>query len=256
MNKKDHLDTLFRKLYKEVEKEVIPPKKKCPEEDLFEKYVHEELSDEEVELFETHMLSCSECLETLEVIRTVEQAKDSLLDVPAKLYEKAGKTLQKELKRVSLHPKRLNKRMITLLWDQIKDKIVQLTPDLEGMIPSKGPEFQVVRKLSHLGKKFSSFPYQTTIDVDEGKISFEIYRSGKEKFLALKITFHFVSPKIPVHVRATLYKTEKIYSSVFLDERGEAFFHQIKEGEYHLDFIEGEKTLESIEFSILLLKND
>lgn len=254
MDKKDHLDTLLKKLYKQVEKDVIPPKKKCPEEALFEKYVHEELSKDEVDSFETHLLSCSECLETLDAIRMVEQAEGSLLEVPAKLYQKAEKILQKGLKKMSLRPKRPNNRKIILLWDQIKSKIIQLTPNLEGMIPSQGPEFQVVRELNHLGKRFSSFPYKTTIDLDEGKISLEIYRSGKEDFLALKIVFHFVSKKIPVHVRATLYKLDRIYSSVFLDERGEAFFHQIKGGEYHLDFIEGEKTLESIEFSILLLK--
>ena len=81
----------------------------------------------------------------------------------------------------------------------------------------------------------------------------EFDRSGKEGFLALKINLKSHPGKIQgeiTNIRASLYKSDKIYSSVYLDQEGGAMFSRIKDGEYSLELLIGDRSLGMIELSI------
>ena len=51
-------------------------------------------------------------------------------------------------------------------------------------------------------------------------------------------------------IRAILYKSDKVCASVYLDHKGEAMFTRIKEGEYTLELLFGEKSFGMVELSI------
>jgi len=50
--------------------------------------------------------------------------------------------------------------------------------------------------------------------------------------------------------QAILYKSDKMYSSVYFNKKGEAVFTRIKEGEYYLELLMAEKSLGGVELSI------
>jgi len=47
--------------------------------------------------------------------------------------------------------------------------------------------------------------------------------------------------------QAILYKSDKMYSSVYFNKKGEAVFTRIKEGEYYLELLMAEKSLGGVE---------
>lgn len=141
---------------------------------------------------------------------------------------------------------------IVFFWDKLHDKFTQIAPKITEAIIPKKPEFQTARK-SH--DTSQTFPYITAIKSNKDEIVLEINRPGKNDYLALKTLFHFKTKKNLTNVWARLYKGDRIYSSVNLDENGGAFFPRIEEGEYILKFFEKEDLLEKIEISIIIEKN-
>ena len=251
----DTLDDILKKNYSRIKKEVISPKRVCPKEDLLWSYIRGKLNKRKREQIDGHLLVCPECLESLKAIRMIAQAEKSSQKVPAQLHKRAKEILQKALAEPGMRPK--NKPVIqkvVLLWDQLLNKITQLKPDLEEMIMPSRPALQPVRKVSRDVKEdLRSFPFRKTIEINEGTIHFEIDRSGKEGYVTLKTSFQFNPEAIPAEIsngRAILYKTEKIYSSVYFDQRGEAVFNRIKEGEYYLELFIEDKSLGMIEISL------
>ena len=78
MSEKDKINDLLKKFSKEIGDEVIPPRGECPHEDLLWKYVHKKFTKEEIEHIEEHLICCTECLETLEFMRTIQQVEGKL----------------------------------------------------------------------------------------------------------------------------------------------------------------------------------
>ena len=254
MSKEDKINDLLKKFSQEIKGQVIPPKDECPHEDLLWKYVQKKSTKKEKEHIEEHLISCIECLETLEFMRKIKQVENEPVEVPEKFYRNANEILQKELNSSSrdapIPPKK-----ITLLWDKIQNKITQFTSNLEEMVTIKRLEFQGVRKSGDLVKDLRTFPYKTSIKGDKGETLLEIDCVRKEKYLSLKIVFTFPQ-KALLNIRATLYKSNKIYSSVYLNNKGEVFFPRINEGKYILEFFEENEPLEKVELSIHAMDNE
>lgn len=256
MKPKDKIDDLLMKFAGEIMDEVPSPKTACLDDDFLWKYVHEESTAQEKEQIEQHLIACDKCLETLEYMRMTQQAELEPEQIPEKLYRNAQEILQKELKKNALAPKKTSipPLKVTFLWDKLHNKVSQLTANLEKMLDMTGPEFQAVRKKGDLAKELRGFPYKTTIQGNKGKIVLEIDSSRLEKCLSLKIFFDFVSPENPIDVRATLTKANRIYSSVYLNHKGEAFFPRIDEGGYTLELFAENKSLEKVELSLQSMK--
>ena len=172
MDKKDKIDDLIMKFSKEIIDEVTPLRSECLNEDLLWKYSRSELTEEEKELIEEHLVSCDECLEALEYMRMAQQAEEEPMEVPEKLYRSAKEILQKgsgksspakfspgkyspakpysPAKERAIPPTPSKDRVtplgpITLIWDKVHNKITHLWGELEGMITFQGPVLQPVR---------------------------------------------------------------------------------------------------------------
>ena len=176
--------------------------------------------------------------------------------IPDNLYRNAKEILQKEIKKNALSLKKASipPLKITFLWDKIHNKVSQLTANLEKMIDMTRPEFQAVRKKDDLAKDLRGFPYKTNIQGNKGKIVLEIDSSRLENHLSLKISFNFVLPEKPLKVRATLTKAARIYSSVYLDPKGKAYFPRIDQGEYTLELTAGDELIEEVALSLQVMK--
>jgi hypothetical protein len=253
----DKLDKIILKNYKRIKRKNIPSQESCPEESLLWDYANGKLREKEREEIDGHFLACTECLETLKVIRMIQQAESSSREVPGRLHKKAREILRNAMGETGLRPN--NKPVIlklSLLWDQVRNKISQLRPALEEMITAPRLEFQPVRNGHEdvkVKKSSQTFLYTRRIEINEGTISLEIDRSGKDGFLILKTFFQIkakdFSSKLS-SIRAVLYKSDRVCSSVYLDQNGEAVFTRIKEGEYSLEFLAGGKSFGMVELSI------
>jgi hypothetical protein len=185
------------------------------------------------------------------------QAERSSQKVPERLHKKAGEILRNALVEPGVRPKdRPVIQKLTLVWDQIRNKITQLKPAFDGMIIGPMPELQPVRN-GHENANVKEVPrtylYTRRIEINEGTIVLEIDRSGKDGYLTLKISFQARAEKFPCklnNIRAILYKSDRVCSSLYLDYKGEAIFTRIKEGEYALELLAGENSLGMVEFSI------
>ena len=230
----DTLDDILEKNYSRIKKELIPPQKACPREDLLWNYVRGKSNKRERAQIDGHLPACPECLGSFKATRMMAQVEKSPQKGPARLHEMAWEILQKALAGPGLRPK--NKPVIQKVALQILNKIIQLKPDPGEMIMPSGPVFQLIRKKNQDVKEdLRSFSFRKTIEIDKGTIHLEIDRSGKEGYLTLKTFFQFSQEQIPAKIssgRTILYKADRIYSSVYLDQRGEAVFNRIKEGEY------------------------
>lgn len=249
------MDDILKKNYLQIKNELIPPKKECPKEDLLWNYAQGKLPKKEKERINGHLLACFDCLESLKVIKMIEKAKKSTQKVPPHLHKKAKEILQKELQMPGMQAK--DKKVlgkVSLLWDQLINKITQLTPDFDNLIGADRLQFQPVRKIKEdLKKDPSGFPYRKTLRINEEIINLDIDRSGKEGYLTLKVVFHYSSEEMSDKVssgRVILYKSNKMYSSVYFDRKGEAVFNRLKEGEYSLELLMEEKSLGIFELSI------
>jgi hypothetical protein len=187
----------------------------------------------------------------------IQQAESSPQKVPERLHKKAGEILRNALAEPGLRPKdRAVVLKLTLLWDQIRNKITQLKPAFEDMIIGPIPELQPVRN-GHDDLKVKEAPttylYNRRIEINEGAIVLEIDRSGKNGYLILKTSFQAKAENLPCKlddIRVILYKSGRVCSSLYLDCKGEAMFTRIKDGEYTLELLAGEKSLGMIELSI------
>lgn len=248
----DKLDIILLKNYIKMKEELIPPKKDCPKENLLWDYTQGLLKENEKEQIEGHLLACAECLESLKVIRMIQQAEESPQELPAHLYKKAKEILQNELKDRPVILK------IALLWDQLLNKITQLKPEMGEMIIASRPQLQPVRKsLKDVKEALQAFPYRRSIKIKEGKIFLEIEPSGKEGYLILKIALFPRLGAIPVKVssiRVLLYKSDRICSSVYLNNKGEGIFTRIKEGHYSFELIAEDRSLGIVELSLVKRK--
>jgi hypothetical protein len=250
-------DEILIKNYRRIKRQIIPSLKGCPEEALLWNYAKGALKEREREEVDGHLLACAECLDTLKGIRMILQAESSSQKVPDRLHKKAGEILRNALVEPGFRPK--DKPVIlklTLLWDQIRNKITQLKPAFEEMIIAPMPELQPVRN-GHEDVKVKEVPrtylYTRRIEINEGTIVLEIDRSGKDGYLILKISFQAKAENLPCklsNIRAILYKSDRVCSSLYLDYKGEAMFTRIKEGEYTLELLVGEKSLGMVELSI------
>jgi len=258
------LDDILAKHYKQMKGNLVSPKGKCPKEDLWWNYVRRELTEDEREHLDGHLLTCSECLEMLKVIRMVHEAQKSSLEVPASIDKRAREILECELKKPDLQLAEIKPVImrITLHWDQILNRITQLTSGLKEMIGgTASPQFQAVRKAqANKQKGASTFPYTNTISIPEGIIIvLEIDHTGKGKYLTLKVSFQSQQREISDQVsglRLILYKSDRIAqidricSSVYPDIHGEAVFDRIREGSYRLEILVKDRSLGVIEISL------
>ena len=96
----DKLITYLTKHYDELREEIIPnkndcsEKKECPEENRLWRYIKDEnnvIGDE----IEEHLLSCSECLESLKSIKLIIEVEKSTENLPHKLHKAAKQILNK-----------------------------------------------------------------------------------------------------------------------------------------------------------------
>ncbi|MGA1842606.1 MAG: zf-HC2 domain-containing protein [bacterium] len=254
MNK---FDEILIKNYRKIKRQIIPFLKGCPEESLLWDYARGVLKKKEREEVDGHLLACSECLETLKSIRMIQQTESSPQKVPEHLHKKAGEILRNALAEPGLRPKdRPVILKVTLLWDQIRNKITQLKPALGEMFIGPMPELQPVRN-GHDDLKVKEAPstylYNRRIEINEGTIVLEIDRSGKNGYLILKTSFQAKTDNFPCklsNIRAILYKSDRVCSSLYLDYKGEAMFTRIREGEYSLELLAGEKSLGMVELFI------
>lgn len=251
----DKLDDILKKNYRRMKSKLFTPKKECPKEDLLWEYVRGKLHIKEKEDIDGHLLVCPECLESLKAIRMIEQAQESAQKVPQYIHKKAKEIFQKELEIPGVRSK--DKKVIgkvALIWDQLRNMITQLTPDLNGFIGADSLQLQPVRRIRQdIKKDLHAFPFRKNIRVNEETINLEIDRSGKEGYLTLKLSFQHHPEKIAGKVsssQAVLYKSDKMYSSVYFDKKGEAVFPRMKEGEYFLELLMAEKSLGVFELSI------
>ncbi|MGA1868347.1 MAG: anti-sigma factor family protein [bacterium] len=255
----DKLDEAIIKNYRQIRQELIPMEKECPREDLLLHYVKGEIGDMEREKMEEHLFACPECLESLKVIRMIQQAQESPHEMPAHLFKKARAILHNELAgSASEYAQKLVILKLSLIWDQVLNKIIQLKSDAAGMIIASRPEFQPVRKVSKDSKENAlNFPLKRAIEINEGTIHLEIDVSDKKGYLTLKTSLHIRAGQIQLKVssvRAILYKSGRMCSSVHLNKRGEAIFSRIKEGPYSFELRIGEKSLGVIEVSVSKVK--
>lgn len=254
MNK---FDEILIKNYRRIKRRIIPSLKGCPEEPLLWDYAKGSLKKREREEIDGHLLACSECLDTLKSIRIIQQTESSSQKVPERLHKKAGEILRNALAEPGLRPKdRPVILKLALLWDQIRNKITQLKPAFDEMIIGPIPELQPVRN-GHDDLKVKEVPstylYNRRIEINEGAIVLEIDRSGKNGYLTLKTSFQAKIENFPCklsNIRAILYKSDRVCSSLYLDYKGEAMFTRIKEGEYTLELLAGEESLGMVELSI------
>ena len=114
----------------------------------------------------------------------------------------------------------------------------------------------MVRETSEYKKGLKGFPLRTHIKGDTGKISLEVDRSGKKGFLTLKARYQFTSPQPSTHIRAVLYKANRRIAGEDLNDRGEVFFHAIKEGTYNLELFKEETCIEKIQLSIVSVQDE
>jgi hypothetical protein len=268
----DKLADIMVKYYRQIKGELIPPRKECtkecPKESLWWNYVRGELEEKEREQVEGHLLACPACLESLKVIRMIQQVQASPQQVPAQLHQKAREILQNELSQAGLGPKGKPVILkIALFWDRLLERITQLTPQLtEGnMGMAMSPQFQPVRKIRQDAQEdFGTFPIARTIDLPEGTIALEIDRSDidrsdKDPHLILKTSFQLKPHEVAGRqgrrgkqgsLRLLLYKSDRLCSSTCLDPGGEAVVNRIKEGEYYVELLAGEESLGVIWLSI------
>lgn len=259
----EKLDDILTKHYKQMKGNLVSPKGECPKEDLWWNYVRRELTEDEREHLDGHLLTCSECLEMFKVIRMIHEAQKSSLEVPASIAKRAREILERELEKPDLQLAEIKPVImrITLLWDQILNRITQLTSGLEEMIGgTASPQFQAVRKVqANKQKGASTFPYMNTISIPEGTIVLEIDHSGKGKYVTLKVSLQSEQREISDQVsglRLILYKSDRIAqidricSSVYPDIHGEAVFDRIREGSYRLELLVKDRSLGVIEISL------
>lgn len=245
-------DDILTKNYRKIKEGLISTDRCCPKEELLWDYAKGALKKKEHEKIERHILSCDECIESLRVIRMLLDAQESPpLQVPEGLHKRAQEILQDAQKAYRPRPKgSLVIHRLALLWDQALGKVTQLTSDLGGLTISPSPAFQPVRRTSQTLK---DFPFTRGFKIDEGKIFIEIDRSGKEGYLSLRASIRPDHPRLSSsfnNVRAVLYKSNRLYASVFFDKRGEALFTRIKEGKYAIEFLTGERSLGMLELYI------
>jgi hypothetical protein len=292
----DKLDDILANQYKKIKHKIVPRTGECPQEAALWSYVRGELKAEERERIDGHLLTCSECIETLKVIRMLHQAQESSqssLQVPAPLHQKAREILESEVLESEILENELKKSglkesglraakdmppilKLALLWDQMLDRITQVTSELGEMLPAPLPQFQPVRRArqeqrhgQEQGQEPGAFPYARTINIPEGTITLEIDHSGRGEYISLKVSFQpelevSSQPELEVPFqpelkgatdrvsspRLILYKSDRICSSVYLDAHGEAAFQRIREGDYHLELLAGERSLGVIDLSL------
>lgn len=263
MDKKiDQQDDRLFKLYQQIRGELISTKKDCPPEDRLWKYGQGKLAKKEREQIDGHLLVCSNCLESLQVIRMILKAQESLVKVPVRLHEKALALLNSALAKSDCpaKPKPLIAKL-TLLWDQALNSLTQLSSDLgEMIIPQVEPEVQPIRKsIKESGETkehlLSLLPFRKNLNLPGGQIFLQIEPSKKEDSLTMRLVFHSRLVTMPgkevSNLRLILHKSGKMCSSIYLDpESREAAFDRIKAGEYSLELIQGEKSLGIIECMI------
>ncbi|MGA1870469.1 MAG: hypothetical protein ACMUJM_18180 [bacterium] len=250
MDKKDPLDDMLNKFYKHARSEIIPPRGECPPENTLWRYIHKELSEKETSQLEQHFISCEECWETLGIIRKIEESETSRVSVPEDFHIKARELLKKGSKA---HHRRTK---LILLWDRLHNTIAHHALKFGEVIMSERPEFQVTRMQELKEGEYTPFPYRTMIKAKRGKILIEINSSGNQDYLTLKISFHDIPRKRRLNLWARLSKYGRMYSSLPLDDKGEAFFHRIEEGDYEVQFLEGERHIEMIDISIISKKHE
>ena len=251
----DKVDDILKKNYRRMKSELFPPKKECPKEDLLWDYVRGKLHIKKKEHIDGHLLVCPDCLESLKAIRMIEQAQESDQKVPPHLHKKVKEIFHKELEVPGVRSKdRKVIGKIGLMWDQLLNKITQLTPDLNDFIGTDRLQFQPVRRIpKDIKKDLNAFPFRKNIRVNEETIHLEIDRSGKEGYLTLRLSFQHQPQEIADKVRsrqAVLYKSDKMYSSVYFDKKGKAVVTRLKEGEYFLELLMADKSLGGVELSI------
>ena len=247
----DRLDEMLKRHYKKIKQELIPSKGACPEERELWGYVKGQLTEKDREDIDGHLLACEACLESLKAIRMLHQAEGSVRKVPVHLHKKAAQILKQALEpgvRKRKSPVLLN---LVLLWDEAMGRIMEIASQLGQMGPV--PEFQPVRNGHEVKAAAQSFPYTRRARIEEGSISVEIDRSGKEGYLSLKMAFA-AKPEGKAgkvnSIRAVLYKGDRVCASVYLNHQGEAVFTRIKEGEYALELLSGERSLGMVELAI------
>jgi hypothetical protein len=247
----DRLDEMLKRHYKKIKQELIPSKGACPAEGLLWGYVKRELTEQEREAIDGHLLACEACLENLKAIRMLHQAEHSAREVPVHLHQKAAQILKEAMESGLRKKKSPVLLKLALLWDEALGRIMQLAPQLGQMGPV--PEFQPVRNGHEVKEAAQSFPYTRRAQTEEGSICVQIDRSGKEGYLSLKIAFQ-PKPEGKVgkvnRIRAVLYKGDRVCASVYLNHQGEAVFTRIKEGEYSLELLSGERSLGMVELTI------
>ena len=247
----DRLEQILRRHYKKIKKELIPTKGRCPEESLIWAYVKGELAEDEREAMDGHLLACEACLEGLKVIRMLHQAECCAKEPPVHLHQKAAQILKQALGPGVRERKRTVVLRLALLWDEVLGRIREVASQLGQMGPM--PQLQPVRNGHEVKEAAQSFPYTRRAQTEEGDICVEIDRSGKEGYLSLKIGFQAKAEgkvgKVK-SIRAVLYKRERVCASVYLNHQNEAVFTRIREGEYSLDLLSGDKSLGMVELAI------
>ncbi|MFH0924783.1 MAG: zf-HC2 domain-containing protein [bacterium] len=242
------------KSYKEIKNKLIPLKNECPKENLLWDYIQGDLLEKEIEQIDGHLFSCAECLESLRAIQILHQAQNSPCDMPEYLYNNTKELIQKTLNGQGLQP--MNKPVqltLALIWDKVCNKVSQLKPDIGRTIIAPLPKFQPIRKAGKNNEDIKTLPYVKAIEVNEGIIIIEIDSSDKENFLAIKTTLQSHSKKTTTEIkkiRVILYRSKKMCASIYLNQDGIAIFNRIKEGEYSLEILAGDKSLGVIELSV------
>lgn len=258
MRKKDNIDAFISKQLKKSRERFIPPKTKCPPEDIIRSYIRGERIGEEEEGLIRHFLSCPECVKTLLAIKDLEEAQAAPKELPVTLYRKAQELLQGTSAKQNVQTKtKAAPKKILILWDKVRGKITHIEESLEGLVTCREPMPQPARTYQkpkeerhHIPTDQHDFPYQIQTETVLGKLLLEIAPADREGYLTLSISSLSLE-NISSHIEVRLYKGETLRASVSFAQ-GKALFHRLKEGSYHLKFFDNENFIEDIDLPILM----
>lgn len=216
----------------------------CPQTNLLEKYSYGKLKRKEKEKMEIHLRLCPDCVNKLQYIRRFGQATHAPAKVPSHLHHKSKKILEKELGILDPSKK------ISIYWNKAKNKIARVIEDM--VIPLQLEyQQQSVRKSGKESTKYGyDFPCSVKFDTNMGEIHLIINRGNRDGYLTLEFSADSLIKEANASIRVCLYQTGGRNCEVPLDIGSRAIFPGIKEGTYRLEFRQGEKLLDSIEFTL------
>jgi len=164
MRKKDDLDFFIESTCGQVRDRIVNTQSKaeCPDEGLLKQYADKTLDKEKEEYIDRHLISCAKCLEAIEVIRIIQEAKSLKIRVPEKLHNKTHAILKKKLGKSKKGIKEgVNfVKQITLLWDQMNGTISFLSSNFSEIVFPRNPEFMPTRDTSVLKEDITKVPFE------------------------------------------------------------------------------------------------